>query len=113
MNQVFPWFPGSIIVRVALPFDKVLETVATGAVVQNLLDNILCGLVNRDWGRWWWRESSVWKGGWVMVGTKEGYKEDRVDAQGIWKFQLVCYSRDLLDDPVRANEPMLEFLGGA
>src|SRR5215218_9561434 len=113
INQVFLWFPGSIIVRVSLPLNKVLETVVTGAVIQDLLNNILGCIIDCDWRRWQLRESLVWERGWVMVRMEEGHMEDQVDVQGVWKFQFVCHSRDLLNDPVRADELVLQFLGGA
>lgn len=111
MRKMCGRFPGSVVVRVTDPFDKVFAAVVTLAVVQDAFDFEFDIVVDSDrvWGRHQWR--SVREGTGSQVGPEDGDVEDRVNLEGDRKVKFVGNRRDLLHDSVGPDESVLELPG--
>jgi hypothetical protein len=88
-------------VWVACPLDQIFLAASMCAVIKDLFDNVLWGIIDGDrWRRWSW-ERSIWEGGRVLVWAKQRDVEDGMYFEGFWKLQLVSDRGDLLCDGVR------------
>ena len=76
-------------------------------MVEDLFDFVFRRVVNGDRRRRKRRLRSVWECSWVLVRAKEGDMEDGMDAKRVRECQFVCDRRNLLDNWVWANEPVL------
>ena len=100
-------FPGSIIIRITNPFDKVFLVVMLLAVVKDAFYFEFLSVLDRY--RIWRRDGrgAVCDGCWVRVRAEYGDVEDWVYLEGLWDVQFVSDRRDLLDDSIWANKAML------
>ena len=106
-------FPGCIVVWITNPFDKVFLAVIASAVVEDLVDFEFVGVIDGGRFRGRDRDRAMVDGVRGLVWAENRYMKDWVYLEGFGKIEFVCDGRDLLDDSVGTNEPMLQLLGGS
>jgi hypothetical protein len=83
-------FPGSVMIRITYPFDKVFLMVVLLAVIEDSFDFELIVVLDGYWGRWrrCWR--AVCYGVRVGVWAEDRYMKDWVYLEGVGDSQFVC-----------------------